>query len=141
MKDFEEFIVSFGFREDPFIVAALCIVVLLSNFTGGLIGNIMVAMSGRPIVERPFYQRTSFRLAVASEFIFIAYIAYYHTISTSGIDIAQAIFWLFTLFCAPLLAMFGAQIGYLTFKKKIEELKSEEYATQRSEGAAAGPGG
>ena len=68
MKDFEAFIVSFGFKEGPFIVAILCIVVLLSNFAGGLIGKIMLAMSGRQIVERPLVQRTSFRLAAGSEF-------------------------------------------------------------------------
>ncbi len=133
MKDFEAFIVSFGFKEGPFIIAILCIVVLLCNFTGGLIGNIMLAMSGRPIIERPLYQRTSFRLAAASEFFFIAYIVYYHTILTSGIDIGEAIFWLFTIICAPLLAMFGAQIGYLTHKKKIDQLKSGGETIEKEE--------
>ena len=144
MKDFEEFIVSFGFREGPYIIAILCIVVLLGNFTGGLIGNIMRAMSGRPIVERPFFQRTPFRLAAASEFSFIVYIVYYHTVLTSGIVIAQAIFWTFSILAAPLLAMIGAQIGYLGFKTKIEELKSEDYAIETQQGSeevAADPGG
>ena len=133
MKDFEAFIVSFGFREDPFLVAILCIVVLLSNFTGGLFSNIILAMSGRLIVERPLLQRTSFRLAAASEFFFIVFIVYYHAIATSEIVIAQVIFWTFTVVCAPLLAMLGAQIGYLGFKKKIEELKSggEEADTEK----------
>ena len=133
MKDFEAFIVSFGFREGPFITAILCIVVLLVNFTGGLIGNIMLAMKSRPIVKRPFFQRTSFRLAAASEFFFISYIVYYHTILTSGMVLAQAIFWNFFVMAAPLLAMFGAQISYLGFKKKIEELKSggEEADTEK----------
>ncbi len=133
MKDFEAFIVSFGFKEGPFIIAILCIVVLLCNFMGGLIGNIMLAMSGRPIIERPLYQRTSFRLAAASEFFFIAYIVYYHTVLTSGIVIAEAIFWLFTLICAPLLAMFGAQVGYLTYKKKIDQLKSGDETIEKEE--------
>ena len=135
MKDFEAFIVSFGFREGPFITAILCIVVLLVNFTGGLFSNIILAMSGRPIAERPMFQRTSFRLAAASEFLFISYIVYYHTILTSKIVIAQAIFWVFFIIAAPLLAMIGAQIGYLGFKKKIEELKSEEYALEREQGS------
>ena len=143
MKDFEAFIVSFGFREGPFITAILCIVVLLVNFTGGLFSNIILAMSGRPIAERPMFQRTSFRLAAASEFLFISYIVYYHTVLTSGIVIAQAIFWNFTAIAAPLLAMIGAQIGYLTYKKTIDELKSEDYAIewqQGSEEMAAEPG-
>ena len=150
MKSFDAFIVSFGFKEGPFVVAILCIVVLLVNFTGGLFSNIILAMSGRPIVERPLIQRTSFRLAAASEFFFIAYIVYYHTILTSGIIIAQAIFWTFTILAAPLLAMLGAQIGYLGFKAKIEELKSWDGEAEMEEGteemprpedAAADPGG
>ncbi len=124
MKDFEALIVSFGFKEGPFIVIILCIVVLLVNFTGGLIGNIILAMGNRPIAERPLYQRTSFRLAAASEFFFIAYIVYYHTVLTSGISFEQGIYWLFFLLAAPLLAMIGAQITYLGFKKKIDKLKS-----------------
>ena len=124
MKGFEEFMGSFGFREGPFIVAILCIVVLLANFMGGLFSNIILAMSGRPIVKRPLVQRTSFRLVAASEFFFIAYIVYYHTILTSGIVVAQVIFWNLFAMGAPMLAIFGAQISYLGFKKKIDELKS-----------------
>jgi len=130
MKGFEEFIVSFGFKEDPFLVAILCIVVLLGNFTGGLFSNIILAMSGRQIIERPFFRRTSFHLAAASEFFFIVYIVYYHTIATSEIVIAQAIFWTFSILAAPMLAMIGAQISYLGFKGKIEELKSEDYVIE-----------
>ncbi len=130
MKGFEELIASFGFREGPFIVAILCIVVLLFNFTGGLFSNIILAMSGHQIIERPLVQRTSFRLAAASEFFFLAYIVYYHAVATSEIVIAQVIFWIFTVIVAPLLAMIGAQISYLGFKAKIEELKSEDYAIE-----------
>ena len=135
MKDLEAFIVSFGFKEEPFIIFILCIVVLLVNFTGGLFSNIILAMSGRPIVERPFFRRTSFRMAAASEFLFLCYIGYYHFVLTSGIVIAEVIFWNFFILAAPLLAMIGAQIGYLGFKKKIEELKSEEYALKREQGS------
>ncbi len=144
MKGFEEFMESFGFREGPFVVVILCIVVLLVNFTGGLFCNIILAMRSRPIVKRPFFQRPSFLLAATAEFFFIAYIVYYHTVLTSGIVVAEAIFWLFTIIAAPLLAMFGAQIGYLTHKKKIDKLKSGGEANeeeQRSEGKAADPGG
>ena len=143
MKSFDAFIVSFGFKEGPFVVAILCIVVLLVNFTGGLFKNIILAMSGRQIVELPLVQRTSFRLAAATEFFFFAYIVYYHTILTSKIVIAQVIFWVFFLLAAPLLAMLGAQISYLGFKKKIEELKygtSETESEQQPEVAGADPG-
>ena len=130
MKGFEEFIVSFGFKEDPFLVAILCIVVLLGNFTGGLFSNIILAMRGRPIIEQPFFRRTSFHLAAAIEFFFIGNIVYYHTILNPGIVIAQTIFWNFSVMAAPMLAMIGAQISYLGFKGKIEELKSEDYVIE-----------
>ena len=133
MKGFEAFIESFGFKEDPFLIGILCIVVLLINFTGGLFSNLFMAMRSRPIIVRPLFKRTSFRLAAASEFLFISYIVYYHTILTSGIVIAQVIFWNFTLIAAPLLAMFGAQIGYLTNKKKIDKLKSKKYAMEEQQ--------
>ncbi len=135
MKDFEKFIVSFGFKEEPFIIIILCIVVLLVNFMGGLFRNIILAMSNRPIVERSLFQRTSFRLAAGSEFFFIAYIVYYHTVLTSGIAFAQGIYWLFFVLAAPLLAMIGAQIGYLSQKKKIDKLKSEKYAIKVQQGS------
>ena len=133
MKGFEEFMESFGFREGPFIVVILCIVMMLCCFTGGLFTNIILAMRSRPIAKRPFFQRPSFRLAAAVEFFFIAYIVYYHTVLTSGIVLAQVIFWNFTLMAAPLLAMFGAQIGYLTHKKKIDKLKSKKYAMEQQQ--------
>ena len=144
MKEFETFIISFGFKEGPLIIAILCIVVLLGNFAGGLIGNIMLAMADRPITERPLLQRTSFRLAAASEFFFIAYIVYYHTVLATGIVIAQGIYWIFYVLAAPLLAMIGAQIGYLIYKKKIENLKSEADALELEPGSgemAEVPGG
>ena len=47
----------------------------------------------------------------------------------------QAIFWNFTVMAAPLLAMIGAQIGYLTQKKKIDILKSKDYAIEVEQGS------
>ena len=144
MKGFEAFIQSFGFKEDPFLIGILCIVVLLINFTGGLFSNIILAMRGRPIVERPLVRRTSFRLAAASEFFFIANIVYYHTVLNPGIVIAQGIFWNFFIMAAPMLAMIGAQIGYLIFKKKIENLKTGDDELEREQGSeemAEVPGG
>ena len=124
MKDFVEFMESLGFKEGPFIIAILCIMMLLVNFTGGIFSNIILALRGRPIVERPLVKRTSFHLFAGCEFFFISYIVYYHTFLTSGMVLAQAIFWNFFVMAAPLLAMFGAQITYLGFKKKIDKLKS-----------------
>ncbi len=140
MKILEELVLTFGFKEGPFIIAILCIMVLLGNFMGGLISNIMLAMRDSPIVKRSLIQRTSFRLAITYEFSFILYIVYYHTALTSGIVMAQGIYWMYFVLAAPLLAMLGAQTSYLIYAKKIDRLKSEEYATeweQESEGMDA----
>ena len=128
MKDFEEFIESFGFNEGPFIIAILCILVLLGNFMGGLIGNILLALRGRPIFERSLMKRTSFRLALASEVCLVVYIIYYHAFLVTELATAQIIFWLFTLLAAPLLAVLGAQSSYLMYAKKIDVLKARGIA-------------
>ena len=139
MKGFEEFIVSFGFKEDPFIIAIICIVVLLVNFAGGLMSNILASFGG-PIKVRKLTARTSFRLVVASQIFFIAYIVYYHTILVTGIGLAQVIYWGFTLIAAPLLAALGAQLTYVAFAKKIEQLKQDflDYDKAQTQSAAGG---
>ena len=127
---------SFGFREDPFIIAILCIMVLLVNFAGGLMSNILAAFGG-PIKVRKLTGRTSFRLVVASEFFFIAYIVYYHTILVTGVTPAQVIYWGFTLVSAPLLAALGAQLMYMAFSKKIEGLKQDFLDYEKAQAQAA----
>ncbi len=120
----DDILKTFGFTQDSTVVAIFCILVLLGNFTGGLFANIFTAFGG-PIAERKLTERTGFRLAMVSELILILYIAYYHTVLVSGIDTAQLIYWGFTLLAAPLLAALGAQLTYVAFASKIEELKKE----------------
>ena len=136
----EKTIESFGFTQDTTIVAILCLVVLLGNFAGGMMSNILVSFGG-PIEERKMTERTSFRLALVSELILIVYIVYYHTILVSGVALAQVIYWVFTLLAAPLLAALGAQLTYVAFAKKIEQLKQDflDYEQQQTE-APAGDG-
>ena len=131
---------SFGFKEDPFIIAILCIMVLLVNFAGGLMSNIIAAFGG-PIKVRKLTARTSFRLVVASEFFLIAYIVYYHTILVTGVGLAQVIYWGFTLLAAPILAALGAQLMYLAFAKKIEQLKKDFLDYEKAQTQPAGGGG
>ncbi len=130
MKDFEALIVSFGFKEGPFIIVFLCIMMLLVNLMGGLFSNILLAMRSSPVVKRPLSQRISFQLAASSQFFFVAYIIFYHTVLTSEIAVAQVIYWIFFILAAPLMALLGAQIGYLSQKKKIDQLKSKKYAAE-----------
>ncbi len=132
MKYLENTLETFGFTQDPATVAILCLLVLLGNFTGGLMANIFVAFGG-PIANRKITERTSFRLAMVAELILIVYIGYYHTVLVPGIGTAQVIFWGFTILAAPLLAALGAQLTYVAFASKIEELKKEYRDFEREE--------
>ena len=95
----EDILETFGFTQDSTVVAIFCILVLLGNFTGGLMANIFVAFGG-PIAPRKITERTSFRLAMVSELILLLYIGYYHSVLVSGIETAQLIYWGFTLLAA-----------------------------------------
>ncbi|MCH7831838.1 MAG: hypothetical protein IIC55_03105 [Proteobacteria bacterium] len=124
MRAIEGFMKSFGFTLDPIIIAMICLVVLLVNFAGGMFSNIILAFSG-PIQERKITKRTSFRLALVSELFLIVYVIYYHVVLVGKLDPGQIIFWVFTLIAAPLLAALGAQLTYIAFAAKIEELKKK----------------
>lgn len=119
----EKFLMTFGFAKDSLIVAIVCLLVLLGNFTGGLMSNILLAQGG-PIPERKLTEKTSFRLALVSELMLLIYAVYYHAAVTQSINTAQIIYWGFTLLAAPLLAMLGAQLSYVAFSKKIDKLKA-----------------
>ncbi len=132
----EKFLMSFGFTKDSLIVAIICVVILLGNFTGGLLSNILIAQGG-PIRPRKLTEKTSFRLALVSELMLLIYAVYYHAALMQSIQLAQVIYWGFTLAAAPLLAMLGAQLSYLAFAKKIEKLKADYRNKRRAEKAAA----
>ena len=140
MRSLDKILESFGFTQDTTIVAIICIVVLLGNFAGGLMANILIAFGG-PIEKRKLTERTSFRLALVSELIMIVYIVYYHTVLVTGVTTAQIIYWVFTLLAAPILAALGAQLTYLAFAKKIEQLKQDFLDFEKSKTETAGDGG
>ncbi len=129
----EDTLETFGFTQDSTVVAIFCILVLLGNFTGGLMANIFVSFGG-PIAPRKKTQSTSFRLAMVAELILIVYVGYYHTVLVPGIGTAQMIYWAFTLLAAPLLAALGAQLTYVAFASKIEGLKKEYRDFESGEG-------
>ena len=128
----EKFLMTFGFAKDSLIVAIVCLLVLLGNFTGGLMSNILLAQGG-PIPERKLTDKTSFRLALVSELMLLIYAAYYHVALVKGISTAQIIYWGFTLMAAPLLAMLGAQLSYVAFAKKIDKLKADHRNKKNAE--------
>ena len=128
----EKFLMSFGFAKDSLIVAIVCLLVLLGNFTGGLMSNILLAQGG-PIPKRKLTEKTSFRLALVSELMLLIYAVYYHAAVTQSINTAQIIYWGFTLLAAPLLAALGAQLSYVAFAKKIDKLKAAHRNKERAE--------
>lgn len=128
----EKFLMSFGFTKDSLIVAIICVLVLLGNFTGGLLSNILLAQGG-PIPDRKLTEKTSFRLALVSELMLLIYAVYYHAAVTQTINTAQIIYWGFTLLAAPLLAMLGAQLSYVAFAKKLDKLKADYRNKERAE--------
>lgn len=131
----EKLIMSFGFTKDSLIVAIICLVMLLGNFTGGLLSNILIAQGG-PIADRKLTEKTSFRLALVSELMLVIYAVYYHAALMQSVNVAQVIYWGFTLIAAPLLAMLGAQLSYVAFAKKIDKLKADYRNQHRAERAA-----
>lgn len=126
MGDFFDLIQSFGFsRNDKETIGIVSLLILLGNFSGGLMSNILIAFGG-PIKERKLIERTSFRLAMVSELIFLVYIIYYQAaLSSTAVTTAQLIYWGYLLAAAPLMAALGGQLMYLAFSGKIEELKQE----------------
>ena len=140
MKAIEEFMEMFGFNVDALTLFFICSVVLLINFAGGLFSNIILSFGG-PIHERSMVSRTSFRLALVTELFLVVYIVYYHTVLVPGIETAEIIFWGFMVLAGPLLAAIGAQLTYVAFAKKIEDLKRQGRQKERAEREEARGGG
>lgn len=136
MDAIDVFMTSFGFGRNTFIIGIICLVVMLGNFVGGLISNILRSQGG-PIRERTLTQRPSFRIVMVAELLIFVYAGYYHTVLVPGINTAQIIYWAFVFLVSPLLAAIGAQLTYVAFAKKIEELKEEFLDLEREERSQA----
>ena len=133
---------SFGFSVEALTLFFICALILMMNLAGGLFSNIILSFGG-PIHDRGLTKRTSFRLALVSELFLIIYIAYYHTVLVPGIEVAEMIFWGFMVLAAPLLAAIGAQLTYVAFASKIEDLKKQgrQLDREQREGERAQGGG
>ncbi len=134
--DFETFIMAFGFGKNTFIIGIICLVVLLGNFVGGLLSNILISHGG-PIRERPLTKRTSFRMVMVVVILIVVYAIYYHVALVPGITTAQIVFWATVIHASPLLAAIGAQLTYVAFASKIKKLKKEALRLDRGEGSQA----
>ena len=135
MDAIDVFMTSFGFGKNTFIIGIICLVVLLGNFVGGLLSNIL-ASQGAPKEVRPLTQRTSFRIVMMGEASIIVYAIYYHIALVPGINTAQIIYWIFVVLAAPLLAALGAQLSYVAFASKDDDFDDddeEEYNERHQE--------
>ena len=136
MDAIDTFMTSFGFGKNTFIIGIICLVVLLGNFTGGLIRSIHLSQGG-PIRERPLTKRTSFRIVIVAELLIFVYAGYYHTVLVPGITTPQMVYWTFIFLAAPLLAAIGAQLTYVAFAGKIDKLRKQGLALDRGERSQA----
>lgn len=118
----ETFLNLFGFTKYQYMIAAVCVVILLANFAGGLMSSVILANAG-PQKERPFTDRIAFRMALMSEIALVIFAIYYHIALIQDVTSTHVVYWCFTLLAAPLLAFIGSQITYLVFSKKIEANK------------------
>lgn len=126
----EQILTLFGFTTHQMFIAAVCSVVLLGNFFGGLMRNIALAFGGA-IKPRPITQTIGFRAALVSEVAIIIFALYYHAVLLGNVTAIQVIYWVFTLLSAPVLAYIGAQITYLIFQKRIEDRVKAYIAWER----------
>ncbi|MEO5337062.1 MAG: hypothetical protein H7841_09230 [Magnetospirillum sp. WYHS-4] len=120
MGFFEQILTLFGFTKHQSFVAAVCMVILLSNLFGGLLRNILLAFGG-PIKPRTFTETLGFRMALASEAMLVLFATYYHAMLISYVTAVHVVFWMFTLLASPVLAYIGAQVTFLVFQKRIED--------------------
>ena len=134
--DFETLMIAFGFGKNTFLIGIICLVLMLGNFTGGLLKSIFLSHGG-PIRERPLTKRTSFRFVMVTEIIIIVYAIYYHIVLVPGITTAQVIYWITVFIASPLLASTGSQLIYVAFAGKIDKLRKQGLALDRGERSQA----
>ena len=134
--DLETLMMGFGFGKNTFLIGIICLVLMLGNFTGGLLKSIFLSHGG-PIRERPLTKRTSFRFVMVTEIIIIVYAIYYPIVLVPGITTAQVIYWITVFIASPLLAATGAQLTYVAFAGKIDKLRKQGLALDRGERSQA----
>jgi hypothetical protein len=120
MSFVEQLLILFGFTKHQMFIAAVCSVILLGNFCGGLVRNLILAFGG-PIHPRPLTQTLGFRAVLASEVLLILFAFYYHSMLIGYVTAIHVIFWIFTLLSSPVLAYIGSQVTFLIFQKQIED--------------------
>ena len=112
----------FKFTKDTDLVAATCLVLLLSSIIGGMLSSIFKAFGG-PLKTVAFKETTGFRILLFYELCLIALIFYYHFNVTGRIDAIQIIFWITTMLSMPVLWFIGSALTHVIFWAKINKNK------------------
>lgn len=112
----------FKFTKDTDLVAATCLVLLLSSIIGGMLSSIFKAFGG-PLKTVAFKETTGFRVLLFYELCLIALIFYYHFNVTGKIDGVQIIFWITTMLSMPVLWFIGSALTHVIFWAKINKNK------------------
>jgi len=112
----------FKFTKDTDLVAATCLVLLLSSVIGGMLTSIFKAFGG-PLKVVAFKETNGFRVLLFYELCLIALIFYYHFNVTGRIDAIQVIFWITTMLSMPVLWFIGSAMTHLIFWAKINKNK------------------
>ena len=72
-----------------------------------------------------------------AELLIFVYAGYYHTVLVPGINTTQIIYWAFVFLASPLLAALGAQLTYVAFASRNDELKEGALDLDREERSQA----
>ncbi|MEQ8804404.1 MAG: hypothetical protein RIE87_05290 [Rhodospirillales bacterium] len=112
----------FKFTKDTDLVAATCLVLLLSSIIGGMLSSIFKAFGG-PLKPLAFQETNGFRILLFYEICLVAVIFYYHMHVTGRVDAVQVIFWVTTMLSMPVLWFMGSVITQVLFWSKISKNK------------------
>jgi len=112
----------FKFTKDTDLVAATCLVLLLSSVIGGMLSSIFKAFGG-PLKPIAFQETNGFRVLLLFELCLIAMIFYYHFNVTGKVSAVQAIFWVSTMLSMPVLWFIGSTLTQVLFWAKIAKNK------------------
>ena len=112
----------FKFTQDTDIVAATCLVLVLSSVLGGMLSSIFKAFGG-PLKPIAFSETNGFRILILYEIALIAMIFYYHVMVVGHISGIHIIFWMATMVSMPVLWFMGSTTTQVIFWSKIEARK------------------
>tara|TARA_B100000427_G_scaffold65251_1_gene51794 strand:- start:194 stop:739 length:546 start_codon:yes stop_codon:yes gene_type:complete len=108
----------FKFTRDTDLVAAACLVLLLSSFVGGMLAKMFQAMGG-PKKPVSFTSTNGFRILILFEICLVAVAFFYHMSVIGRIGGTHVVFWVASLLAMPVTWFIGSALMHLVFFAKI----------------------